>query len=87
LIFVPKSKKKVKEEEPKGCLICDREKMSEDYCKYHDVAYKNLMESYDDWVAAYGELSFSEYLKKIMENSTAGLWVQEVAEMLLEKED
>ncbi len=81
-----KAKAKAKKPENEGCLICDREKESEKYCKYHQKAYKNIMESFDDWQEAYGELSFSEYLQKIIENSATGTWAKEVAEKLLEDE-
>ncbi len=85
-VCVPKAKKKIQEKEVKGCLICERERNSEDYCNYHSVAFKNLQDSYDDWVEAYGGLSFAEYLEKLIENPATGLWVKEVAELLLAKE-
>ncbi len=70
-----------------GCIICDREKISENYCKYHEKAYENVMAAFHDWQEGYGELSFIEYLQKIIENPATGDWAREVAEDLLRKEE
>ncbi|NVM28636.1 MAG: hypothetical protein HWN65_07310 [Candidatus Helarchaeota archaeon] len=84
---MPKSKKKAKKEEPQVCSICERELSSEEFCKYHEHAYQNLMENYEDWQEAYGELTFLEYLQKIIENPATGVWAKDVAEVLLKQED
>ncbi|NVM52794.1 MAG: hypothetical protein HWN66_03755 [Candidatus Helarchaeota archaeon] len=83
---MPKSKSKAKVKDLKSCIICEREIHSENYCKYHVVAFQNVMQNYDDWKEGYGELTFLEYLQKIIENSATGIWAKEVAEKLLEKE-
>ena len=83
---MPKAKKNAKEKDLQVCLICEREIASGDYCEYHEKAYQNVMKNYDDWQEAYGELTFSEYLQKVIANSATGFWAKEVAEALLEKE-
>lgn len=45
------------------------------------------MENYEDWQEAYGELTFLEYLQKIIENPATGVWAKDVAEVLLKQED
>jgi hypothetical protein len=87
MIIVPKAKKKVEKQEIQGCKVCEREKVSENYCKYHERAHQNVMEAYDDWQEGYGELSFEEYLKKLIENKATGVWAKQIAEELLEKEN
>jgi len=64
------------------CKICNRVKEFEDFCKYHSLAYKNLLASYERWKEAYGDLSWSDYLKKLMENENTGIWVKEVINFL-----
>ena len=96
MVIVPKGKKKAKvkapeqkgaeEKDPDGCLVCERAKVSEEYCQYHDVAYQNIMKNFDDWKEEYGELSFEEYLAKLIENPAVGVWAKDVAEKLLENE-
>ncbi len=96
---LPKSKKTASKKEDaengtpkensKICVICEREieDLGENnYCKYHNTAYHNVMESYDEWQEGYGELSFSEYLKKLIDNPATGNWAKEVAEELLKRE-
>ncbi|MHA1263786.1 MAG: hypothetical protein ACTSRS_00980 [Candidatus Helarchaeota archaeon] len=81
-----KSEETAPESEKKGCIICERELVSEEFCKYHDLAYQNVKYSYQDWQKAYGKLSYKEYLQKLIENQASGRWVKEVAEKLLERE-
>ncbi len=44
------------------------------------------MQSFDAWKEGYGELTFSEYLQKIITNHETGIWAKEVAEALSKKE-
>jgi hypothetical protein len=67
------------------CSICEREKVSEEYCKYHDMAHQNVQYSYQEWEDAYGKLSLEDYLQKIIDNPATGIWAKEVAEDLLKK--
>jgi len=84
---VPKSNNDSEEQSIKTCTICSREIPSGDYCKYHEEAYKNLKEKYEEWLEAYGELSFSDYLQKVIQNPETGIWAKEVAEELAKKEN
>ncbi|MFX1298471.1 MAG: hypothetical protein ACFFD2_26895 [Promethearchaeota archaeon] len=84
---MPKTKKKAERKEIQGCLICERERVSEKYCNYHEMAYKNVLKAHADWQEGYGELSFEDYLIKIIENSATGVWAKEIAESLIKKED
>ena len=70
-----------------SCTICKKEIPSGDYCKYHQEAYQNLKEKYNEWLEAFGELTFTEYLQKLIVNPDTGLWVKEVAEDLAKKEN
>ena len=86
MILVPKAKRASKTKDSNTCVICERERVSDDYCEYHDRAYKNVIEYFDEWQRAYGELSYAEYLEMVMENPSTGLWARSVAEYLLKKE-
>ena len=63
------------------CEICGRETNSE-FCELHKKAYENLIEKYELWKRA-SNITWTEYLKKILTNPNAGLWVKEVAQQLL----
>ncbi len=67
------------------CPICGLNKYEEsDYCENHQSAYLNLKERYDDWKKSMN-ISWREYLKKIIENENTGEWVREVAIQLLDE--
>lgn len=82
---MPDTDKPAEIENRKTCELCYREKVSEEYCNYHDMAYQNVQNSYADWQQAYEDLSFEEYLQKLIENAATGVWVREVAQRLLEQ--
>jgi len=84
-MLVPETPNEAEEEKITTCIICKREIPLGDYCKYHQEAYRNLKEKYDEWLEAFGELTFVEYLQKLIENPDTGLWVKEVAEDLEKK--
>jgi len=84
---MPKSNIDAEEQSIKTCTICDREISSGNYCKYHEEAFQNLQEKYDEWLEAYGELSFLDYLQKVIQNPETGIWAKEVAEDLVKKEN
>jgi len=87
LIFVPKSENNTEEQDLETCIICERVCASGKYCKYHADAHQNIMQNYDEWKEAYGDLSFQEYLHKIIDNTSTGIWACEVAENLLENKE
>ena len=66
------------------CMVCDRE-AKETYCKFHNSAYLNVVQKFEDWQQATG-VSWKEYLKELVANSYTGTWAKEVAEHLLNKD-
>jgi len=67
------------------CIVCDRETL-ENYCEFHEKAYRTVVQKFEDWKRAAG-VSWKEYLKAVMENSYTGAWAKEVAEYLLKNKD
>jgi len=71
---------------PGKCSICgERTLENESYCENHQLAYENIKRQYQYWKDAL-QISWQEYLRKIMENKNAGQWVKEVARDLIEKQ-
>ncbi|MHA1506616.1 MAG: hypothetical protein ACTSR0_05480 [Candidatus Asgardarchaeia archaeon] len=68
----------------KKCPICGRPSEEDSiFCKFHRMAYMNVVASYDVWKDRYGEIDWKGYLKKVSSNEKTGLWAKEVAEYLL----
>jgi hypothetical protein len=67
------------------CRICNREAL-EKYCELHEKAYKNIVQKYEDWRRTM-DISWTEYLNKIVNNPYTGSWAKEIAEQLLKNED
>lgn len=66
------------------CPICNRRRTeNETLCTYHQRAYLNLREKYDQWKAALG-IGWDEYLREVADNPNTGEWVREVAHHLLQ---
>ena len=63
------------------CMVCDREAV-EKYCEFHEEAYRNVVQKFEDWKRATG-VSWKQYLEAVLENSCTGSWAKEVAEHLL----
>jgi hypothetical protein len=63
------------------CMVCDREAV-EKYCEFHEKAYQNVVQKFEDWKRATGA-SWKQYLEAVLENSCTGAWAKEVAEQLL----
>jgi hypothetical protein len=70
--------------EEKNCEICKR-KGEKTFCDYHTKAYYNIVKNYDYWRNSYEELSWEEYLMKLIANPECGKWVKEVAKYLISK--
>ena len=49
------------------CIVCDREAL-EKYCEFHEIAYRNVVQKFEDWKRATG-VSWKEYLKELVENA------------------
>jgi hypothetical protein len=67
------------------CIVCDREALDA-YCGFHDKAYRNVVQKFEDWKQATG-ISWKQYLKELVENPYTGAWAKEVAEHLLKNVD
>ncbi|MCF2135659.1 MAG: hypothetical protein K9W43_00275 [Candidatus Thorarchaeota archaeon] len=69
------------------CPICNR--ISEDadngFCRYHLEAKKNLATSYEKWKRAL-DISWEEYLDRVIELDGTGSWVKEIVEVLRTKD-
>ena len=60
--------------------------MREGFCERHLRAYENLVNKFAVWNKAMG-ISWKEYLSQVVENSSTGAWVREVAKYLNENEE
>ena len=67
------------------CKVCDREAITE-YCELHEKARESIVKKYDVWKRAL-EISWKDYLNKVIKNPYTGLWAKEVAERLLDEKD
>lgn len=68
----------------KVCEVCKRVGKGT-FCEYHAKAYYNIIEQYKYWKEAYEELTWEEYLTKLIENPENGKWVKELAKYLISK--
>ena len=66
------------------CTLCYR-KTNNEYCTLHDKAYRNVVKSYQQWTLA-KTITWTDYLKKIIDNQNSGFWVIEVCKYILSKE-
>ncbi len=62
------------------CEICGREANSR-FCDLHEEAYRNLLEKYEVWKGRL-DITWNEYLRRIIENPNTGIWAKEVAKHL-----
>jgi hypothetical protein len=60
------------------CSACSRKVSTDRYCIYHAQAFESLKEHYNKWVKAYGTISWSGYLNKLVKMNDTGLWIKEV---------
>lgn len=63
------------------CEICGRRAESR-FCELHKKAEENLREKYKEWKKAMN-ICWEEYLREVLKNPMTGLWVKEVARVLL----
>ena len=61
------------------CSICDRPRLEKAYCPFHNVAHENLERGFKRWKYAYGSVTFTDYLLKILARKETGKWVREIA--------
>jgi hypothetical protein len=66
------------------CILCVRKSIpSMRLCHNHDIASNEIREAYATWQEGYGELSWRNYLKKVLSIPETGQWAQEVAKQEL----
>ena len=63
------------------CLLCDRNAVNDNYCRFHMKAYERILDNYVQWKRA-SEVDWKEYLREIVMNPLAGQWAKEVAQHL-----
>jgi hypothetical protein len=69
-----------------SCAICDGERTRHSiFCKNHLKAYKNIVDTYKEWVKAYDGIEEANYLNQVYTNPFTGQWAKEVALYLLKK--
>jgi len=62
-----------------SCLICSRT-TSRKYCEYHHKSYDKLDSEYETWKRALGEMSWEDYLRKLLELQETGSSTKDVIE-------
>jgi hypothetical protein len=62
------------------CTVCTLKVYNNEdkYCLYHNQAYDNLIKHYKIWNKAFGGLSWTNYMNKLLELKETGTWVKEV---------
>jgi hypothetical protein len=48
-------------------------------------AYDSLKKNYGSWLTAYGQLSWKEYLEKLLKSKETGKWIKEVIKLELQE--
>jgi hypothetical protein len=67
------------------CSACSRNASIDIYCDYHAQSFESLKEHYKKWVKAYGIMSWSDYLNKLLKINDTGIWVKQVVSVELKK--
>jgi hypothetical protein len=69
------------------CIICKRTKIeNSEYCIYHDKAKNHIKENYKKWNEAYStNLTWDQYLDKLLKLENVGMWIKEVSDVELKK--
>lgn len=66
------------------CKLCKRETKPENIlCIYHNEAHRSLMEGYEKWKYAFGDLPWRSYLERLIAQPETGAWIREMAELEL----
>ena len=61
------------------CVACTRKSCTNSkYCTYHHDAFLNLKQKYESWIYAYGQISWQEYMNKLLMMNGVGIWVKDV---------
>lgn len=65
------------------CLICSQA-TSGKYCDYHSKSFAKLASGYESWKKALGEISWEDYLRKLLELRETGSSIRDVIEKELQ---
>ena len=61
------------------CIACVRKSyVDSKYCTLHHDAFLNLKQKHETWVYAYGQISWQEYLNKLITMNEVGVWIKDV---------
>ncbi|WP_455368087.1 hypothetical protein [[Eubacterium] cellulosolvens] len=72
----------------KKCKFCIENTEKDDLCCLHDRAYRNLLQTFDQWKVAYSDkITFQDYLNKLRTLSETGRAVKDVLEYMLISKD
>jgi hypothetical protein len=80
MLFNTSLRKDAANKKNKSCAACYREVVAKGkkYCIYHTQAFANLQNQYGAWVHAYGGISETDYMNKLLTLSQTGSWVKDV---------
>lgn len=68
------------------CRLCGlRQGNKSEYCRYHQLAMKNLEIAFENWEKAVG-IGWLDFLEEVMKRKETGVWARDVATDLLSKE-
>jgi hypothetical protein len=65
------------------CLICARA-THDKYCDYHCKSFDKLVSRYESWKRALGEISWEDYLTKLLELQETGSSIRDIIEKELQ---
>ena len=61
------------------CAACQRKAIAgRIYCVHHSQAHDSLLNHYKAWVEAYGRISMSDFMHKLLVMNETGSWIKDV---------
>jgi hypothetical protein len=61
------------------CLICSRA-TADKYCEYHRKSFDKLISNYASWKIALGDISWVDYLTKLLDLQETGSSIKDIIE-------
>jgi hypothetical protein len=61
------------------CLICSRA-AADKYCEYHRKSFDKLISNYASWKIALGDISWVDYLTKLLDLQETGSSIKDIIE-------
>jgi hypothetical protein len=61
------------------CLICSRA-TADKYCEYHYKSFDKLISGYASWKSALGDISWVDYLTKLLDLQETGSSIKDIIE-------